>query len=350
MYIGTRKNRREKAFFLTLGVTMVLIPFIFALSFGVPFASNSKGNFAAISQGPRQNVVVSTDERAWIVDIYVPVTEQDTWTSKGGAVNIALHGSISLGVAGEIVHLDQNITLDRRDGVVLSIERDKPGPFRVLQRYNGYRVEFFRPGLVGKRIAIDPGHGGHDPGAVYPQGTWNPQYMEKTVTLDVSLELKRLLEEAGAVVFMTRETDELVDTSVQPGQNIRPDLWKRRDIVEGWFPDFFVSVHVNSWRDNSAYGTETFYNPDSFNRYASLAAARCIQPRLVAEFQRRDRGITAKSDAVLQSNDYAAVLVELLFITNYTDRQILFSPDFPQRAARAIFEGIEEYFGRGETD
>lgn len=348
MHISVRKKRRERALFLTLGV-MFLVPFVFVFS---QFSNPSPPGFTTIGHGPLHNIAISADHRSWAVELFLPVTDDDYWSCRENRMELFLFGDIVFPEDEEIYYLEQGITLERRNGaVVLAIIRDKPlGPCRVLQRYNGYRVEFFRPGLEGKRIAIDPGHGGHDPGAIYPQGSWHPEYMEKTVTLAVSLELRRLLEEAGAEVFMTREGDTLVDRSLQPGDNIRPDLWMRRDIVDEWFPDFFVSVHVNSWKDGLAQGTEVYYSPQSFNCRAGKAAAHCILPRLVEEFDRQNRGNNPKGDAVLQSNDYAAVLVEMLFITNSHDRQILFSPDFPRRAARALFWGIEDYFIGGEQN
>ena len=68
-------------------------------------------------------------------------------------------------------------------------------------------VSHFTPGLQGKVIVIDPGFGGTDPGVIGPDGV-----QEKTITLDVALKVKVLLERAGAKVIMTRMDDRNVST------------------------------------------------------------------------------------------------------------------------------------------
>ncbi len=351
MYIGAKKKRRKRAFFLTVAAAAVvaLLLLAFFLFAGVPFLGEQE-NFSSITAGPRQGVYTYTDERARVVEVVVPVGDQDFWVISDDEIRLHLFAAAD---HFDQQHLDQNVSVEHQnDRVVLSVKSQLPlHAVRVLKGIGGYRVEMFRSGLEGKRIAIDPGHGGHDPGAIYPRGTRNPEIAEKDIVLAVSLELRDMLEEAGAVVFMTRETDTLVDTTVEPGRNIGPDLWKRREIVDEWFPDFFISVHVNSFSSSTAHGLETFYNPNSFNSPAGLSASRLIHKSLIDELQRRDRGVKQKTiDAVLRNDDYAAVLVELLFITNAGDRAVLSHPDFPRRAAGAIFQGIESYFGGGETD
>ncbi len=352
MYIGARKKRRKRALFLTTGI-ITAITFL-ALAFFL-FAQTSspgeKATFKGITTGPRQGVYAYVTENARVFELIVPIDEQDFWTHSGDSIELHLFA------AGDIFerqqYIEQNVFVEsRQDRVVLKMEPESPlYALRVLKGLNGYRVEMFRPGLEGKRIAIDPGHGGHDPGAIYPRGTRNPEIMEKDIVLAVSLALRDLLEEAGAIVFMTRETDTLVDKSIQPGQRINPDYGKRRDIVNEWGPDFFVSVHLNSFKSSTAQGLETYYNPDSFNSPASLQAARLLHQSLLEELQRRDRGIKHKPyDSVLQPQDFATVLLEILFITNAGDRAVLSHPDFPRRAAEAIFHGIESYFGGSDGE
>jgi N-acetylmuramoyl-L-alanine amidase len=199
--------------------------------------------------------------------------------------------------------------------------------------------------LAGKKIAIDPGHGGHDPGALGRR----LGLQEKDVTLAIALELRTLLEEAGVEVFMTRSTDTLIDTTLLPGQHIRPDLWMRRDIVHEWSPDFFISIHINSWKDSTAAGIETYYNRYALNGPHSRVAAQLIQDRLVAEIARRDRGVKYKesSDAVLRLDDFPAVLAEILFVSNPVEERILADPGFAPKAAKALFLGIQDYFNTG---
>lgn len=94
-----------------------------------------------------------------------------------------------------------------------------------------------RPPLVRRRIVVDPGHGGRDPGAISPIGL-----QEKDVNLAVSLELTRLLTEQGLDVTMTRQSDVFVG------------LGDRAAIANRVRADLFVSIHADSCRNPAAQG------------------------------------------------------------------------------------------------
>ena len=94
-----------------------------------------------------------------------------------------------------------------------------------------------------RRIVVDPGHGGHDPGAVGPNGV-----REKDVVLAIGLKLRELLkEELGLDVVMTRSTDVFIP------------LEERTAIANKVNADLFVSVHANAAQNRSAAGIETYY-------------------------------------------------------------------------------------------
>src|SRR3989442_1356581 len=97
-------------------------------------------------------------------------------------------------------------------------------------------------GLGARRIVIDPGHGGHDPGTIGPGGL-----QEKDLVLDVSLRLEKLVRaELGAEVVMTRSTDAYVP------------LEERTAIANSKGADLFLSVHGNASRDHRAPGIEPY--------------------------------------------------------------------------------------------
>jgi N-acetylmuramoyl-L-alanine amidase len=97
-------------------------------------------------------------------------------------------------------------------------------------------------GLKVRRIVLDPGHGGHDPGAM------RKKLQEKDITLDVSRRLRDILaKELGFEVLMTRDDDRFVP------------LEERTAFANGRGADLFVSVHVNSSRNKRAHGVETYY-------------------------------------------------------------------------------------------
>jgi N-acetylmuramoyl-L-alanine amidase len=222
-------------------------------------------------------------------------------------------------------------------------------------------------------IVIDPGHGGHFTGAVGPEGT-----MEKDVNLDISLILKRMLEdELGMKVYLTREKDDHVT------------LKGRTDLANEVKADLFISVHNNAYYKRSAHGTETFFLAESSTDYERTVALRenedfiiedpsldmsklddltmilaqltqneflqesselaeLVQEAMVKKLKLTDRGVKQAPFYVLVGSYCPAILVEIAFISNYDEEQLLLDPNFQNKAARAIFEGIKEYKKRQE--
>lgn len=178
--------------------------------------------------------------------------------------------------------------------------------------------------LSGRQIWVDPGHGGHDPGALGPSGS-----QEKQVNLGVALRLRDLLVQAGAQVQLTRQDDRFVE------------LRARIQGANAAKADIFVSIHANSASNPQAAGIETYYwdnHPDS----ARLAQA--IHRHLVEDLGLRDRGVKKNDYLVLREAQMPAVLVELGFISNPEEERLLTDPSFQQRAAIAIQKGIFDYF------
>ena len=177
------------------------------------------------------------------------------------------------------------------------------------------------------RVCIDPGHGGSDPGAV------NGALYEKDVVLDIGKKLKELLKNAGYEVIMTREND----TYLTPRQKANIGNEKRADI--------FVSIHCNSASSEEANGTETLtFDEDGM----SYLLGRCIQKNLISALGLKDRGIKIRKElTVLNSTSMPAVLAEIAFISNVSEKLMLVRPDFKAKTAKAIFNGIEEYFEKG---
>lgn len=237
--------------------------------------------------------------------------------------------------------LDQNLSVRQAGAeVFLTVELGNLPPFFSLRPTDrGYSIQWLEAGLKGKRIALDPGHGGTDPGAVGR----HLGLLEKDVTLPIALKLRALLEKAGAEVFMTRTTDALLDPEHRQGRSVRPDLLLRRDSIDAYSPDFSISIHHNSWKTGDVRGLETYYNPGSLNGFLAKEAAVEIHRVLLETLQRRDRGIKDKKDLVLQVKA-PAVLAEILYISNKEEEALLAAPDFPEQAAKALFRGIAAYF------
>ena len=191
--------------------------------------------------------------------------------------------------------------------------------------------------LKGKKIVIDPGHGGNDAGAIGPTGV-----MEKNVTLKVALELKKLLEAEGAQVIMTRDGDTTVSPKGAKASDIE-ELGARCDVANRNGADIFISIHADSFTRPEARGTTGYYYSKGSGRGQKLAD--CIRRNLVEQLGTPSRGTQPCNFYVVKNTDMPATLIELGFISNKEEEKLLDSKEGVQRAAQGILDGIEDYFG-----
>ena len=174
-----------------------------------------------------------------------------------------------------------------------------------------------------KTIVIDPGHGGKDPGACAGG------VREKDIALDVAKKIRAHLQAVGYGVILTRETDVFVE------------LRDRARMANAAKADLYVSIHCNSVRDNArATGMEVYHYTHASE--ASKRAARVIYDKLLPVCGLRGRGVKSQDLAVLRETAMPAVLVELGFISNPSDRAKLTNFAWQDDAAQAIADGIVE--------
>ena len=175
------------------------------------------------------------------------------------------------------------------------------------------------------KICIDPGHSGPvEPGACAGGVT------EAEITLQVSKIVRRMLEKAGHQVLQTRTTD--VDND-----------WLTWRVEAAWNfgAEIFISIHCNAAASPSAHGTEVFYFPTSENGHV---LARCIQEGLVANCRTEDRGVKTNDEwTVLAETSCPAVLVELAFLTNDRERELLTTEYGQKRFAEGIVKGVKRF-------
>lgn len=191
--------------------------------------------------------------------------------------------------------------------------------------------------LGGKIIAIDPGHGGYDPGAKGSAGT-----LEKDLNLAIGLVLKKVLEQGGAQVVMTRETDEDL---VTPGEGTMKfqDLQNRLKLIQTKNADLLISIHLNSsgsrWR-----GAQVFYHPkDEINK--ELATA--IQAGIKLQLQNTHRQpLPLASSFLLKEVSIPAVIVEAGFITNPEEEKLLKDDAYQVELAKGIAKGILDFLNK----
>ncbi|MGB9919783.1 MAG: N-acetylmuramoyl-L-alanine amidase [Moorellales bacterium] len=189
--------------------------------------------------------------------------------------------------------------------------------------------------LAGRLVVLDPGHGsqqswGSDPGAVGPTGL-----KERDVVLAVALEAKRLLEERGGRVMLTR-TGEVTSLS----------LYDRAALANQQGAQVFVSIHANSSPSPDLDGTCTYYCVPAhleYQREARRSLAFSLQQALVSRLGRPDKGVRQANFAVLRATEMPSALVELAFISNPNEERLLADPAFQRLAAQALVEGIVDF-------
>lgn len=185
---------------------------------------------------------------------------------------------------------------------------------------------------MSKIFALDPGHGGTDPGAV------GNGLEEKEIVLDVCQRVKRymLKHYPGIDCRLTRNSDKTTS------------LAHRTNTANKWKADCFVSVHVNSAGATSANGYESFvYTTDGENS-KSVALQKVLHKSLAklwTDKDRRDRGMKKANYYVVKNFKGASVLVELGFIVNSEDAKLLKSHSFLQANAEALADSVAEYLG-----
>lgn len=187
--------------------------------------------------------------------------------------------------------------------------------------------------VKNKIITIDPGHGGSDSGAIGPNG-----YTEKEGAFAISQKVASILNQSGAKVVMTRDSD--VDV-YGPNASARNELQARVDVGNNANSDIFVSIHCNAFVNPAANGTQTFYYGFS---YQGQRLAQSIQEKMIEANGLRDRGISTCNFYVVKHSYMPAVLIETAFITNYDEEALLSDDEWQTTMAKAIAEGINEYF------
>lgn len=192
--------------------------------------------------------------------------------------------------------------------------------------------------LSGKIILLDPGHGGPDGGA------GNTKTLEKDIALEITLKVRDYLQEMGALVVMTRETDtDLADEGTR-GYSRRKveDLKERLKMINNSDNDLFVSIHLNAIPSSRWSGAQTFYAPH-FKENAK--AAKFIQDELIVNLENTTRKAKPiNSVYILKNAKKPGVLVEVGFLSNPGEREQLKKEAYQEKVAAAIYQGVLRYF------
>ncbi|MCJ8015033.1 N-acetylmuramoyl-L-alanine amidase CwlD [Paenibacillus sp. KQZ6P-2] len=192
--------------------------------------------------------------------------------------------------------------------------------------------------LSGKVIALDAGHGGPDGGAISKQGV-----IEKDVNLAIALYLRDYLQQAGAVVYMTREGDYDLAGADTKGYSKRKteDLKQRAKLIQDTKADLFLSIHLNSFPSSRWSGAQTFYYP---NHPDNATLAELIQDEMKRNLENTDRvAKTVDTVYLLQAIKMPAALVEVGFLSHPQESQLLRDENYQRKVAAAVYKGMLRY-------
>lgn len=213
------------------------------------------------------------------------------------------------------------------------------------------------PAIDVRKVAIDPGHGGVEVGKDGPGGL-----LEKDVNLAVALELRRLLEDEGIEVVLTREHDAQLS------------LVERTEIANRAGADLFLSLHCNGWFNDSARGLETYFLSPAKSEYSQAVAeaenaaggnddvafivwdlvqskfitassdlAEIVQTGIVEDTRAEDRGVRQAGFRVLVGAHMPAVLVEMGFLSNPDEARRLGDRRHQRALAAALAAAVVEF-------
>ena len=275
-----------------------------------------QGVDVVIPTGQRPPYIIEETDRALVLTLYGVRANTDI-------INYAAGDSL-------IRAIDWVQNSNERSTVTVSL-RAAPYGYLVLWEGNALVLKVRgRPAidrghpLAGLTIAVDAGH--PPGGATGAMGLWEPQ-----ATLPISVRLQRILQERGATVFMTRTTDAAVALEQ------RPVLARRANAHA------FVSIHLNAYGD----GTNPFVAPGTgtyFFRSHSEPLAREVQRGMVSQLGLMDLGINYDNLAVVRGTWYPAVLCEGAFVILPDQEAALRTPEFQERYARGVADGLENFF------
>lgn len=253
--------------------------------------------------------------------------------------------------------------------LVIDLSTSGTGSGALANNNSGKGSGLAQAGRRKKIVVLDPGHGGKDPGAI---GRSFKTY-EKNITLSMGLEVKRQLEAKGFKVYMTRSTDIFIP------------LRKRVAIARGYHADLFISLHADSTFNRNAQGLSIY----TLSEMASDKEAEALAERenkadiidgmdfsdnspeindvLISLSQNDSRNKSSKfagfvvdemkkgvklvsnahkfaGFAVLKAPDIPSVLVELGYLSNYSEERLLRQPAYRKKLGESITKAVERYF------
>lgn len=287
--------------------------------------------------------VVDGEKGEWFSKVVIESTKPYQYAVKDIDTGIVLAGS------GVLVNMPEG-RIEVNDGLIreINIKQEGAGDTRVemalerpakfdLKCLEGFPhrllVNLDRSDIIGlfngKKIVIDPGHGGRDFG-----GKGRVSLLEKNVVVPVAKNLEKLLLRTGAQVLMTRGGDE--DIPVKDRINLAVEAGA----------DAYISLHTHTSADSSIDGAATLY---ATSNSQSARLAGFVQEEIIKKLKVRDRGTAGQPGLAGIGENIPAVEVEVVTITNIVEEVFLRGLTIQKRAAEGIVNGLIKYFAKGDA-
>lgn len=201
----------------------------------------------------------------------------------------------------------------------------------IAKTYNNKVQATFSMPISQKVIILDAGHGGFDPGKVGQDNT-----LEKDINLSITKKLQVYLEQSGSFILNTR-----VDDTALSDQK-REDMNQRKNLANEEGVDLFVSIHQNSFPQESVKGAQVFYYGDSEE---SKRLAECVQNRLKEIDPNNTREAKSNTDYyLLKKTAVPSIIVECGFLSNIEERNKLKTEEYQEQIAWGVYLGILDYY------
>ncbi|WP_231735278.1 N-acetylmuramoyl-L-alanine amidase [Gracilibacillus massiliensis] len=253
---------------------------------------NPPENYSILEESGDWAKIQITDEEGWIHKDYFSVIEEVTPT--------------------EPEELEQKEAISEQEDVTTE-ETQSDKTEEINQSGN----------LTGKRVVIDPGHGGRDVGAIGESNGYESRYTLRTANV-----MKEILENQGAEVFLTRTRDQYIP------------LTSRVSFANLHRADVFLSLHYNSTPEfPDVQGIDTFYYSDRDQQLAEY-----VHQGIISQTEANNRGIDQQDLQVLRTNHRPSLLLELGFISNQTEETHIQSRVYLEAISRGIARGLQAYF------
>lgn len=230
------------------------------------------------------------------------------------------------------------VSYNSSNQTVITITTDKIQGYNYTVKDNILSLSVGQPSeFYDKIVLLDAGHGGYDPGAIHGSAK------EKNINYNVlNIYAKEAFKDSDIKVYFTRVDDTLID------------LYDRADYSKETEADLFISVHCNAATNTAARGTSVYYSSVNKGRGVTGLTSKILASSLVnslsASLGTKNLGTIDKAFVVVRENTVPAVLIELAFLTNPSDKAKLVSSTYQKKAAQTIFNTVVNIFNAYPTN